>query len=395
MGKSKPDRRSAHKIASRKARRSKQTTATYDPNLASSLLAQAQSSLSTNDLDAALRAAQKAAQLLQVPSAQSPCLEQLPAFEVLGVVYLELGDPTTAQDSFLLASQVDPDGEHAGAEKFLWLAQLSEEGGQDTIQWLERGIKCLQRSSDQLAQLLQDGSAEGPRQEEIRTELRIITDKIANALCSAAEVYMTDLSFEDDCEEKCERFAEQAAKVAPSSPVVLQTLANIRVSQQRIEEARQLLEQSMSIWDRSSGTKRPGPTDEEAQSDDEEESGDIGFSDMPDFATRISLCRLLMEVEMSPRALSILERLTEEDDSSVEAWYLGGWCQHLIISDDNSAQEDEVDGLQGCEKWLQRCLEEYGKQQYEDDRLRDHATTLHGEVKARLKTLEPMESEAT
>ena len=59
----------------------------------------------------------------------------LPALNLLAQIQLELGDGDAAREYFLRAVDLDPEGtikeiEGGGAEKFLWLAQLSEEGGQ-------------------------------------------------------------------------------------------------------------------------------------------------------------------------------------------------------------------------------------------------------------------------
>ena len=98
--------------------------------------------------------------------------------------------------------------------------------------------------------------------------------------------------------------------VAPDSPEPLQTLASVRLSQEKLEDARAALTRSMEIW-----TDLP-PED----------------PSVPDFPTQISLVRLLMEAEMEEQALDVLERLVEEDDHSVEAWYLGGWCLNLLAA---------------------------------------------------------------
>ena len=66
--------------------------------------------------------------------------------------------------------------------------------------------------------------------------------ELAEALCATAEVYMTDLSWEDDAEQRCERLITEAVAVCPEtlSAGVLQTLASIRISQERVEEAKKV-----------------------------------------------------------------------------------------------------------------------------------------------------------
>jgi len=103
---------------------------------------------------------------------------------------------------------------------------------------------------------------------------------------------------------------------------------------------------------------------------------------VPDFPTRISLSRLLMEAEMEDDALEVLERLVGEDDSSVEAWYLGGWCLYLMSekrrSSGDSAEERKalMPLMRASREWLQNSLKLYQVLEYEDGRLNEHAEEL-------------------
>lgn len=111
-------------------------------------------------------------------------------------------------------------------------------------------------------------------------------------------------------------------------------------------------------------------------------------ANVPDFAIRISLSRLLMEVDMELEALEVLERLILEDDQSVEGWYLGGWCLYLLARKPEppatSAEADAQDSaeskrhasLVASREWLSESLRLYDLLQYEDERLRDHAKEL-------------------
>lgn len=184
---------------------------------------------------------------------------------------------------------------------------------------------------------------------------------------------MTDLSWETDAEAKCESLITEALLIAPHSPEPLQTLASIRISQTRIPEAKKALADSISLW------KDLPPED----------------AGVPGFPTRISLARLLMEVEMEEEALEVVERLVAEDDQSVEAWYLGGWCLYLLgekrkdnqaigadaVMHDEKPQKKREDSLLmallvSSREWLRQSLQLYEVLDYEDERLRDHAKEL-------------------
>ena len=185
--------------------------------------------------------------------------------------------------------------------------------------------------------------------------------------------------WEEDAESRCEALISEAIAVNPNAPEVLQTLASIRISQLRTDEARSALSKSMELW------KDLPPED----------------PTIPDFAIRISLSRLLMEVSMELEALEVLERLILEDDQSVEAWYLGGWCLNLLAEKQEAPKEEEPEAvtpeskrhasLVASREWLKQSLALYDTIQYEDERLKEHALELVGEMNKELG--EDMEEE--
>ena len=271
-------------------------------------------------------------------------------------IYLALGDADEARRHFELCVKIDPNGALVSAEPYLQLAQLCEEGGQRSLEYYDKAVEVMKNEIDVLEEQRQ---IEGT--EEIIDARRA---KIAEALCSMAEVYMTDLCHRDDAEQRCEQFATEAVAICPeaSSAGVLQTLASIRISQERDDEAKKILMQSMSIW-------KDIPADVE----------DIR---RPDFAARVSLVRLLMDVEQEEDAMAVLEALVKDDDQSVEAVYLGGWC-HLLLSQKAEA-EQQTKHAESAHEWLTNALKLYRVQDYEDQKLRDHAEELLQELNTAL-----------
>lgn len=174
-------------------------------------------------------------------------------------------------------------------------------------------------------------------------------------------------SWEEDAEVRCESLITEALSFTPDAPEVLQTLASIRISQLRTEDAQAALKRSITLW------KDLAPED----------------PNVPDFAVRISLARLLMEVTLEFEALEVLERLIMEDDQSVEAWYLGGWCLYLLadkqqapkdLKEDDAEESPRHASLVASREWLKQSLKLYGLLEYEDERLRDHAMELVQEM---------------
>ncbi|KAI9728635.1 MAG: hypothetical protein M1828_002741 [Chrysothrix sp. TS-e1954] len=329
---------------------------------APALIEQATVLLHQGEPEEALRPITKALKCLTLDSA--PLTAPLPALELLGEIHIERGDIEQARDVFMKAALLDPHGmvpesKGGGADKFLWLAQLSEKGGADSVEWFYKGITVLRR---ELADVL-DGKVV---YQEDRPANEAKMSKLASALCAVAEVYMTDLSWDEDAEKTCEALVLEAVSVSMHRPEAYQTLASVRISQKRHDEARQALQRSMEMW-QDLAPEHP---------------------DVPDYSTRISLSRLLMEVGMMDPAIQVLDRLTKEDDGSVEAWYLGGWCYYLMAEErlENMPKdrfplrphtEAVIDVPRNFSRfWLLRSLKLYDMVGYEDDRLQAHAQYL-------------------
>ncbi|KAF2495793.1 TPR domain-containing protein [Lophium mytilinum] len=360
MAKTKPQDRS------KRSRKTTNGTSKKEKPSASptTLLAEATAALQTSQPELALNSAQRALSILQPTS--TPTIASLPALTLLGEINVELGEVDTARELFVRAAALDPEGavveaQGGGAEKFLWLAQLCEEGGAESVGWFEKGAVALRREL---------GELEGKRGKEVEEVVEEKKRKLADALCGVAEVYMTDLSWEEDAEARCEALVTEALMVAPNNPEALQTLASVRISQMRLEDARAALTRSLDVW------KDLEPEDPK----------------VPEFPTKISLARLLMEAEMEDEAIEVLERLVGEDDGSVEAWYLGGWCLHLMGEKRKTAAESDEEKktatsvMRASMNWLQNSLKLFRLLDYEDERLKEHAEELVQELE---KTLGP------
>lgn len=369
------------------------------PMTPSALLAQAENLLHTGRPGEALPLATQALTILQ-PAPQNPTPASLPALALLAEINLELGSPSTARAHFLAAVALDPDGstpasDGGGAEKFFWLAQLSEDGGRDSVDWFEKGAEALRREIMRTV-----GGDDDDGDKEAGDAVEGMMKRLASALCGIVEIYMTDLSsvptfphlyiqttyaaadrnvmprsWDPNAETHCENLIAEALLSAPHAPEPLQTLASIRISQSRLSEAKTALADSMALW-------KDLPPDD---------------GSVPDFATRVSLARLLMEVEMEEDALLVVERLVGEDDRSVEAWYLGGWCLFLLgqkrrngmdghgVKNGDEREELYTASLVSSREWLRQSLSLYEMLEYEDERLRDHAVELVERLGGELK----------
>lgn len=341
------------------------------PNL-NKLLADAETQYEVGNLDEAIALASKALE----QTGEGGDFE-LKALNLLGVLNVEDGEVEEAREYFLRAVKLDEEGileENIGGgpEKFLFLAQLSEEGGQDSVQWFERGASALRKQ----IQTLNNTTNRTPEQQAALDEMQ---SKLGGVLCAVAEVYMTDLSWEADAEPRCEALITEAMLIAPNYAETWQTVANVRISQERVDEARTALKRSLELW-QDLPPEHPS---------------------VPEFPTRVALARLLMETEMEEQALLVLERLVTDDDSSVEVWYLGGWCLYVAgekLRDAKPQQNGAEDANEEWKatwgysrKWLTQSLKLYEQEEYEDERLGEHASELLQSINKELG--EPPEGE--
>ncbi|KAL3961947.1 hypothetical protein ACCO45_003470 [Purpureocillium lilacinum] len=323
------------------------------------ILTDAETQLDVGNLDEAIVLATRA---LEVTGSGGDF--ELRALNLLGILHVESGDVDEARSFFERAVKLDEDGMvdekvGGGPEKFLLLAQLSEDGGQDSVGWFERGAATLRKQ----IQALSDLPSRTPTQQASLDEKQ---NKLGGVLCAVAEVYMTDLSWEEDAEQRCEALITEAMLIAPGSPETWQTVANPRAV---------------------AGPAARAPL-------------------VPEFPTRVGLARLLLETEMEDEALSVLERLVTDDDHSVEAWYLGGWGLYIAgekqreggakpaaapngnAGDAKEHKEEEWKSTWSTSrKWLVRCLKLYAMLEYEDERLGEHAVELFNSINKELGEL--------
>lgn len=137
-------------------------------------------------VDRALPIAQKALDRFREAYPHDP-LASYPALLLLGEIYLAHGEIEESREHYRKATELDPEGWNIGASPFLWCAQLSEEGGEDSISWFERACTILRR---EVKNLEAKNGIEEDEEEMVKTRRQL-----GEALCSMTEVYMTDLSY--------------------------------------------------------------------------------------------------------------------------------------------------------------------------------------------------------
>lgn len=144
----------------------------------------------------------------------------------------------------------------------------------------------------------------------------------ANGLDGRLKAVMN--SFNPEAEKTCENLLSLALQADPGNPEALQSLASVRMSQNRPDEAKEYLSQSWGAW-----------KDIEDPSDPR----------LPPLATRLSIVRLFLELSLFSPALLVLHGVMASDDQDVEAWYLEGWCFFLMAEEAKEREGGKLDEL--------------------------------------------------
>jgi len=206
---------------------------------------------------------------------------------------LEAGEPEKALEMLQKSIAVAPEGNF---EKYSNLGQLLE--GFDALHSYQKATQLLQRDMEKT------------REEGKQEEYAILSDRLASMLCTITDLYLTDLCYEENAESECERLlaaAMQAASELNMEPVV--TLASVRISQQRPEEAEELLVKAKGILDK-------------IISDD--------ANALPSYSVRTTLLRLLIEMGRGEEAVDVSSNLLDENDQVFESWYLRAFAFKVL-----------------------------------------------------------------
>lgn len=109
------------------------------------------------------------------------------------------------------------------------------------------------------------------------------------------------------------------------------------MSQQRPDEAKEILEKAWAKWK------------------------DLELDDpaLPPIPNRLSLVKLFLELELYTPALLALQGIMATDDQEVEAWYLEGWCFFLMSESAKESGDGKLDdmGWEELAKDSRDCLE--------------------------------------
>jgi len=213
--------------------------------------------------------------------------------------------------AFKRCVEISPD---ESGHLWMYLGQLQQ--GAEAVESFKKGVQLLNKDYETTC------GASG--QESI--ESLYLRKQLVAAYCSIAELYMTDMCFENDAESTCEKYLQQALQLNQEDPQALQLHASFFISVKKTEEARRCILQALAKIKKD-------------MSDHNDLSQEENFAlDLLPYEFRVGTARILIELKEHAQAIDLLESLVEEDDEIVEVWILLAEC-HSAENDNEVASE--------------------------------------------------------
>jgi tetratricopeptide (TPR) repeat protein len=263
--------------------------------------------------------------------------------DMLGGIYVDNADPGRAVAAFKKSIQLAPTQNY---EKYMQMGQLM--GGTEALSYFSQGLQLLHTLKQQ------------KKNEQDVTE---INKSIASGCCAIAELYMTDLCFEPNAEQECERALLLGFKEDSNNNLqLLQTMASFRLCQQKEQEARDLMSKVV------------------------EQLLDNTTSDYnkPLYDFRMNTVKICIELKQIEHAEKLLEQLITEYDQVTDVWYLYGVIHR------------EKGDLSGAIKYMNKAIQ-IGKEIQEDmqflQEIQSDLASCMEDLKRNGGTLEPDDDE--
>jgi tetratricopeptide (TPR) repeat protein len=242
-----------------------------------------------------------------------------------------------------------------------YIGQLCE--GQDALKAYKFGIDLLEKAltsrqkqseSSSTAELSctgatdQDSSTQPSPQQLLQETQRLL----ASAYCSTAELYLTDLCFEENAEQECEFYIQKSLALkdatGESSIDALQAVSSLRLSQKRGVEA---VDPILCVYAKlkrgcEALAKLTGLCDDDKAADEQQAQELLELDsaqNLPDFEFRCQTAKLLLECtavlkeqsdlrwrNCAKAAVLVLGSLMAENDEVIEIWFLMGEANYAM-----------------------------------------------------------------
>ncbi|KAJ3417358.1 hypothetical protein HDV05_004823 [Chytridiales sp. JEL 0842] len=213
-----------------------------------------------------------------------------------------------AEDYFRKA--VESDANAVGSAAFMYLGQMAV--GPEAIEFYEQGINRFTKELEGLSEDDDEASKAHQKENIISPFLTSYVDTISN-------------SDEPEAESNCESYVYRGLEIDPTNPELHQTLASVRLSQCRPQEAKVAIEQSLSLWSNESPESIQWPA----------------------YPQRIACVKILLELGLYENALSVLQTCQQENDQDAEGWYLFAWCYYRMAGGEAGAEDQEIAASMG------------------------------------------------
>ena len=227
--------------------------------------------------------------------------------DALADVLLQLGQSNDALNLLIQSTSIAP---NENPYKWMFLAQL--QSGIDAVDSYNRGINLL-------LTIISDTDSKS-----IEGQIEFYKKQISKAYCSIAELFLTDLCYEEEAEKKCEEAIAKALAINSTSLDAHQAMASLRFSQNRSLDACNIMEKVYGKVKESIDKVNARTVIEEITADKEDDLDDVPE---PEFC--IATSKLLIECaaiypKFAEYAMNLISDLLQHDDENVELWYMMG-----------------------------------------------------------------------
>ncbi|KAB7494306.1 putative assembly chaperone of rpl4 [Armadillidium nasatum] len=285
--------------------------------------------LSTFSIEELLKKAQDEINIFNYKEAQQYCHEALQrdpdnlrALEVSASLCMETGNFDRAKHCFGRAITLAPE---TGFTKYLSMGQLFE--GKESLQCYLKGIELIQKAIKEEKES-KASEIKSPQQNGVLNSIKDDSDdddeensdkcskiidpsnslerKLSNSYCAVAELFMSDLCDEDEAEAESLSNVQKAIEIDNTNPEAYHYYANFLLIKERVEEAKENIKKSVSLWLPKYEAVDKGEASE--GSFDPVEVCPISES------ARCKTAQILIEVEEHELAADVLRTLIAEDD---------------------------------------------------------------------------------
>jgi len=259
--------------------------------------------------------------------------------DALADVHIQVGDSDSALELLSQSTQLAPS---ENSVKWLYLAQLRE--GDEALLCYRTGIRLLEETEAAAGDRGDPQSADSTKKQ------------ISRAYCSIAELFLTDLCYDDGAENSCEAAVQDSLRFDAGNLETYQTLASLRLSQCRGQEASEVIlrvvHQVLEVRERLH--RRTLAADLTAQ-DGAETELDVPTVEASTATVKLCLECVPFNTQLAQAAVALTNNLLAEDDEVIELWYLLGLASQQLPDPDLVGA---VDALEMAKELLEQIREQ-------------------------------------